>query len=271
MSHIPAAPLSDHSISVLTEHTLFERRENHRFHNTYAMEQQMLAIVRNGDSEHLPERLPSIFGGNPGILSRNPLRQAQNLFISLVTLLTRAAIEGGLPEETAFSLSDSFIQTSETAPNSEEVSRLATLALQTFTRKVAHLRHGRYSAPVEHALDYIHRHLHCTLNLSVISGAIGLSPCYLSRLFHSETGESIVTYIQRERIKTAQNMLRFSDYSPAEIGNYLSFGSQSYFIQVFRNHTGMTPAVFRKTVRQDTACETDLLRSRDSDSHLSGK
>ena len=68
----------------------------------------MLSLIRSGDVQHLPDH-PLIFtGGCPGILSRNQLRQEQNLFIAFITLVTRAAIEGGLPEETAFSPSAFF-------------------------------------------------------------------------------------------------------------------------------------------------------------------
>lgn len=239
-------PSSSSTISALTEHTLFERRENRNFHNTYEEEQRMLAVIRSGDVQHLPENPLTFTGGCPGILSHNQLRQEQNLFIAFITLVTRAAIEGGLPEETAFSLSDSFIQTSEAARALEEVRRLSLQAMQRFTREVAARRHGNYSAPVEHALAYIHRHLHFPLTLTIVSDAIGLSPCYLSRLFRKETGDSIVTYIQRERVEAAKNMLRYSDYTPAEIGNYLSFGTQSYFIRIFRKYTGTTPATWRK-------------------------
>lgn len=109
----------------------------------------MLSLIRSGDVQHLPDH-PLIFtGGCPGILSRNQLRQEQNLFIAFITLVTRAAIEGGLPEETAFSLSDSFIQTSEAAHSPEEVHRLSLQAMQTFAQEVAVRRHGSYSAPVE--------------------------------------------------------------------------------------------------------------------------
>lgn len=239
---------SSGSISALTEQTLFERRESHNFHNTYEQEQKLLAIVRSGDIESLPASPLDFIDGSPGRLSRNQLRQEQNLFIALITLITRAAIEGGLPEETAFSLSDSFIQTSESAFSPEEVHRLSVQAIQTFTREVAARarQSGSYSAPIEQALDYIHRHLHYPLTLSVIAEAIGLSPCYLSRLFRQETGGSIVDYIQRERIEAAKNMLRYSDYTPAEIGNYLSFSTQSYFTRIFRKCTGTTPAAWRK-------------------------
>lgn len=72
-------PSSSSSISALTEHTLFERRESRNFHNTYEEEQRMLSLIRSGDVQHLPDH-PLIFtGGCPGILSRNQLRQEQNL------------------------------------------------------------------------------------------------------------------------------------------------------------------------------------------------
>lgn len=41
-------------------------------------------------------------------------------------------------------------------------------------------------------------------------------------------------------------MLRYSDYEVKEIANYLSFCSQSYFGNIFRKQTGMTPARYRK-------------------------
>ena len=40
-------------------------------------------------------------------------------------------------------------------------------------------------------------------------------------------------------------MLRFSDYSYAEIAASLAFSSQSHFIRVFRVQTGYTPKEFR--------------------------
>ena len=44
-------------------------------------------------------------------------------------------------------------------------------------------------------------------------------------------------------------MLRYSNYTPAEIGNYLSFSTQSYFTRIFRKYTGTTPAAWRKIIR----------------------
>lgn len=46
-------------------------------------------------------------------------------------------------------------------------------------------------------------------------------------------------------------MLKYSDYPPADIGNYLAFTSHSHFISAFRKYTGMNPNEFRKKYYRD--------------------
>lgn len=44
-----------------------------------------------------------------------------------------------------------------------------------------------------------------------------------------------VDYIQKERIEAACNMLTYSDYTAAQISEYLCFSTQSYFIKSSEN------------------------------------
>ena len=57
---------------------------------------------------------------------------------------------------------------------------------------------------------------------------LGVNSSYLSQLFHKVEGMTIQQYIREEKIRLAQNMLRYSEYEIKEISNYLSFCSQSY-------------------------------------------
>ena len=75
---------------------------------------------------------------------------------------------------------------------------------------------------------------------------MNLTPAYLSALFKKQVGVTISAYIRTLRIDAAKNMLRYSDYTPIEIGNYLCFSSHSYFIRIFRQETGMTPKVYQQ-------------------------
>jgi AraC-like DNA-binding protein len=79
-----------------------------------------------------------------------------------------------------------------------------------------------------------------------IANEVGLTPEYLSSQFHKLTGTTLPAYITKLKIAEAKNLLRFTDMSLAEISEYLSFSSQSYFQSVFKKETGDTPNAYRR-------------------------
>lgn len=79
----------------------------------YLLEQQILKMVRTGDAEGLKKWTSNAPAVNGGILASEQLRQAKNTLVVLATLVSRAAIQGGMEADEAFSLSDVFIQRSE--------------------------------------------------------------------------------------------------------------------------------------------------------------
>ena len=184
-------------------------------------------------------------------LLRNELRNSKNMFIAGITLFTRAAIEGGVPEETAYALSDGYIQTVEECTSKSSIEKLSQKAALRFAQEVQKSGMRHYSREIEAAVKYIHLHLHVPVTLEETAEAAGISASYLSRLFKKETGMLFVDYIQKERIEAACNMLTYSDYTAAQISEYLCFSTQSYFIKIFRKYTGTTPAKYKKYKVQD--------------------
>ena len=77
--------------------------------------------------------------------------------------------------------------------------------------------------------------------------ALNVNSIYLERIFRAEEKMTITDFIRHEKISRAKNLLVYSDRSILEIGEYLSFSSQSYFGKIFRKVTGMTPKQFRET------------------------
>jgi len=53
-------------------------------------------------------------------------------------------------------------------------------------------------------------------------------------------------WITRERIQLATELLARPGHNISEIGWACGFTSPSYFIRVFRAHTGLTPKVWRQ-------------------------
>lgn len=102
------------------------------------------------------------------------------------------------------------------------------------------------SETIRVSIDYILHHLHYDITLKEIADHAGLSETYFSALFKKETGETVSGFIQKSRVKEAQSLLQYSDYSLMEIGEYLGFCSQSHFSKTFRRYAGMTPGQYRK-------------------------
>lgn len=84
------------------------------------------------------------------------------------------------------------------------------------------------------------------LNVARIAGRLGCSPDYLSHLFHKETGEKLIHYIQRIRIEGATLALENSALYVSEIAYASGFSDPAYFARVFKNHKGESPAQFRE-------------------------
>lgn len=242
----PDTSITDIESALGTE--IFENRENERAHGKYSEELRFFNLVKNGDTEKLKEAIKQHTKENIGRMSRNPLRQQMYAFVAAATLATRFAIEGGLGEEDAYHLSDIYIQKADACLSSEEIWTLEGQMSLAFAEKVRQARQQpAVSAPVLLVIDYIFNHLHGRITLGELAEQAGFSSTYLSFLFKAETGDTITEFIQKKRISEAESLLRYSEFTPSEISQYLGFCSQSHFTSTFKKYTGMTPAQFRKT------------------------
>lgn len=239
------------------EYSLFERRELVQPHMSYAYEKEKYRVIREGRTDLLDSvtRIPP--DGTEGVLSKNALRHQKNMLIAAITIFTRSAMEGGLQEELAYAMSDSYILKGEECTSVEELDKLSDQAFREYTYAVAVRKNRHYSSKIETALHFITIHLHEKLTLEIVAEAAGLSPCHLSRVFKKEVGMSIVDYVQKERIEAAKHMLLNSDETLAAISQYLYFSTQSYFIRIFKKYTGMTPGKYRRDNRNRVVSETN--------------
>ncbi len=230
---------------------LFGRREHSQRHMSYIHEQIRHNVIKEGRIDMLEQALQTPPDGTFGVLSKNALRSQKNMFIASITGFTRYAIEGGLQEELAFAMSDSYIMKVEDCNSIAEIDNLYNHAFREFTYAVAQEGNQHYTSQIEAAIHYITIHLHEKITLESTADAIGISSGHLSRIFKKETGISIVDYVQKERVKAAKNLLIYSDSTLTEISQYLHFSTQSYFISIFKKHFGITPGQYRKHYKEN--------------------
>ncbi|MCQ2982976.1 MAG: AraC family transcriptional regulator [Treponemataceae bacterium] len=233
---------------IAKEHSasLLERKERANYHDTYYFEQEYYALIEKGDVEGLKNLLQSMPPFTEGAVGSNSLRQAKNIFISSITNYTRYAIAGGLDIETAYQLSDTYIQTMEKMADVNGIILLNNTAVFDFTQRVADagIPQG-LSGDIFRCVQYIANHSTEGLSVEELAEELTLNRSTLSKKFQREMGISISGYIMKRKLEEARNLLTYTDKTCSEISAFLYFSSQAYFQNVFKKQYGITPREYR--------------------------
>ena len=233
---------------------IFHSQEEGTHHNSYSQELRMLDSIEKGDLELLKSTLSEDTPQSMGTLAPSADRNYRDISISVITLISRAAIRGGLNPELAFSLCDSYVMQIEDLKHLEDLKPLVEGAKLRFASLVHELRKTRTEKAekrrhpiLEQAKSYIFSHLHEKIFLERTAEELHVSSAYLSQLFRKYEGISFTDFVLREKISLVKNMLIYSPYSYIEIATYLGFCSQSHLGKQFKAVTGMTLKQFRDT------------------------
>ena len=95
---------------------------------------------------------------------------------------------------------------------------------------------------------YISDSIDKPLKIDELTKALGYSKSYLSKLFNSQTGDTIYNYSIKEKIKNAKALIREKNLNFTEISDALSFDNPQYFSRVFKRVTSMSPTEFKNTL-----------------------
>ena len=102
------------------------------------------------------------------------------------------------------------------------------------------------SSAIYPALSYVRSHLREAITMKDMAALCHLSPSYFSRLFGREVGENFVSYVNRNKIQLAKELLRETNKNVSQIAAELSYQDSSHFINLFKRFEGITPRVYRQ-------------------------
>ncbi len=93
--------------------------------------------------------------------------------------------------------------------------------------------------------SYIKEHFRENIDRNEIAAVAYITPNYLSKRFHSETGMSLREYINELRIDEAKRLLLTTPASVSEVACEVGFENISYFSTVFRKLCGVSPVEWK--------------------------
>ena len=216
-------------------------------YNALDIENRLLDMVMRGDIAALNTFFNQAPAVKAGAVAQEHLRQAKNIFIVTATLVSRAAIRGGVDVTASLSLSDQYIQKCELASSPDVITELSYRMVLDYAERVAKLKLGQSpSLLVTKVSNYVQQHLSEPIKTDDIAKALFMGRSRLSTNFKNETGINISDYITQIKIDEAKRLLRYSDKTFVAIATYLGFSSPSHFSKVFKEKTGTTPFEYRQ-------------------------
>jgi len=109
---------------------------------------------------------------------------------------------------------------------------------------------GHYKDDVAKTLTYLEENYMHRLTLASISSNVNLSSSYLCRVFKSEVGTNITSYLNNLRIRKAATMIKEDKLSLKEISAMVGIEDQLYFSRLFKKCMGISPSEYGKRFHQ---------------------
>lgn len=113
-------------------------------------------------------------------------------------------------------------------------------------------------SPVEQAVMYVQQHIDQNLSCQDIADAVHLNSSHLTRLFKKEKGITLNDFITSEKMRVAASLLKVTKIPVSMIAIKVGYTSFSYFSQVFRKSTGLSPLEYRQQNVEKTNENNDV-------------
>jgi AraC-like DNA-binding protein len=105
-------------------------------------------------------------------------------------------------------------------------------------------------------IGYINENLHQRIKATQLHALASLSHSQFSEKFLESFGVSVTGYIRLQRLRRARRLLQSTSLTITQIALQTGFPSSSFFSTVFKKHTGLSPARFRKAMPLATSTNT---------------
>ena len=215
-------------------------------HHSYALERELSRLMENGQWESIITTEELNLETYADILAPDRLRAMKNSLICFAALISRGAIDRGVPPEKSFSVSDYYINEIERQNSPRQLQKVLQQILMEYSQLERSAKSRAHSIPVSKAIHYIREHIYSRCPVAEVARAVGYNPQYLSVLFRQELGQSPSEYIREQKMKEAAALLRSGSCSAAEAAQSLGYCSASHFTGEFTRYYGMGPRQFLK-------------------------
>lgn len=106
------------------------------------------------------------------------------------------------------------------------------------------------NAIIGHAQRYISENVRLRLTVPMVAKEVGVSPSYLTALFHRCLQISPGEYIRRSKLQEGKQLIRDGKMNFTEIAQLLQYSTVHHFSRQFKEKFGITPTEYAKSIHR---------------------
>ena len=98
------------------------------------------------------------------------------------------------------------------------------------------------------AIHYIGDHIEEKIRVQEVAEALEISYGYLSRVFHADTGSSLIQYINEAKVRRVKELIIAKNVTLEEAGAFVGIDDVKYLSRIFKKYSGTTVSDYKKTL-----------------------
>lgn len=249
MEHFHQADMGNQKSNELIQRKRRAEQQNDKPMDRAQIERAMEYAVQTGNRARLNE----LWNDNNIPVGKRRFKEEDWMkyrIIPFLTVVTRAAIRGGVPENSANALFETLVEQCHEYQRVLDVYDFMMKASYEFCDLVFREKNGRVETGIHRNIEqYVNNHLREKLTIADFEKHFGISKRQVYRIFEKEFQMTMSEYVHRQRIGRSVEMLGTTDMSISEISNYWGYASQSHFNQIFRRYMNCTPGEYRNGMK----------------------
>lgn len=207
----------------------------------------LLNAVSSGSPNLIEEAFQFIADKNSFLDPVAPFEHSKLYLASLISQISRAAIQGGVDFNDALNKLIPYNQLIIRETKYENLFRILHIAVHEYCSTVAGLsREPNASELVQQCKSYIAENIGEKISVQTLSVYCNVSSRTISRHFRQVLDMTVPEYIRHEKLKEARFLLRNTQLPLSQISSSLGFSSQSYFTNCFIKSFDCTPLQYRQ-------------------------
>jgi AraC-like DNA-binding protein len=212
-------------------------------------EKRLLASILDSDKPKAQKNLNELLG-HILFCSGGDFDLMKSKTYELLVLISRGAIDVGVPADKAFSINRRFWRDAQTIGNMDELCVSLSEVMNRYIDCIFTLSHKKNLDDINKAVQYIWQNYSNKITLEDAAKTVYLSPSYFCRVFQKTVGCNFNMYLNRIRIEKSKQLLLRYDLRIADIVSMVGFEDHSYFTKVFKRIAGVSPTHFRRAVEE---------------------